>query len=357
MTFSDTILQWYSRHKRMLPWRDISDSYLIWLSEIILQQTQVAQGRDYYLRFATAYPTVEKLAAAPLDDVLRLWQGLGYYSRARNLHRAAQQVVALGHFPQTYEEVRAMHGVGPYTAAAICSIAYGLPVAVVDGNVYRVLSRYFGVDTPIDTTAGQHEFAALADELLDKAHPGTYNQGLMDFGALQCRPASPDCAACPLADSCAALASGRVDALPVKAGRTKQTNRYFVMALFRTPECFYLRRRGAGDIWQGLYEPHVFEFQHEPTDTDAVRAIENAAQSVGHDIKMLRRQQRHVLTHRRLFADFYEVRLDNPLPNQGDFLKIPLDELSRYGVSRLVELLYEAAGLIEKKANKKARLR
>lgn len=214
--FAHTILTWYDSHRRELPWRNISDAYRIWVSEIILQQTRVAQGYDYYLRFIDAFPTVEALAEAPEDQVLLLWQGLGYYSRARNLHAAARQIVEQGGFPTDYPGVRALKGVGDYTAAAICSFAYDLPCAVVDGNVYRVLSRYFGIDTPIDTGKGKKYFAALAAELLPSQQTADYNQGLMDFGALQCVPSSPRCENCPLADSCVALASGQVDQLPIK---------------------------------------------------------------------------------------------------------------------------------------------
>ena len=212
--FSEAIVEWYKEYKRDLPWRESSDPYRIWISEIILQQTRVAQGYDYFLRFIKRFPDVKALADADEDEVMKYWQGLGYYSRARNLHAAAKSMN--GVFPETYPEVLALKGVGEYTAAAICSFAYGMPYAVVDGNVYRVLSRYFGIDTPIDSTEGKKLFAALADEMLDKKQPALYNQGIMDFGAIQCTPQSPDCLFCPLADSCSALSTGRVTQLPVK---------------------------------------------------------------------------------------------------------------------------------------------
>ena len=223
------LLEWYAREGRDLPWRRTRDPYRIWLSEVILQQTRVAQGMDYYLRFTQRWPEIGALAAATEDEVLKLWQGLGYYSRARNLHAAARTVAERfgGEFPKTYAGVRALPGVGDYTAAAVCSAAYDLPCAVLDGNVFRVLSRLFDVETPIDTTAGRKAFAELAQSQLDPAHPGLYNQAIMDFGALQCTPAQPRCGDCPLAELCLARAAGTVAERPVKQGRTKVSDRWF----------------------------------------------------------------------------------------------------------------------------------
>lgn len=225
--FSESLIRWYEQHRRELPWRETKDPYRIWISEIILQQTRVAQGYAYYCRFIERFPDVCSLAEAHEDEVMKMWQGLGYYSRARNLHEAARSLAGRGRLPETYKEVRAMKGVGDYTAAAICSFAYDMPCAVVDGNVYRVLSRWMGVDEPIDTAAGKKLFAQLADQLLDRKHPAVYNQAIMDFGALQCVPASPDCQVCPLADSCVALRDKRVEELPRKSHKVKTVNRYF----------------------------------------------------------------------------------------------------------------------------------
>ena len=251
---SESLALWYEHNGRDLPWRAAPDAYKVWLSEIILQQTTVKQGTDYYLRFIERFPTVEALAAASEDEVLRLWQGLGYYSRARNLYKASRQVVAQGGFPTDFKGLRALSGVGDYTAAAIASIAFDLPHAVVDGNVYRVLARHFGLDTPIDTTAGKKAFAILADELLDKKHPGRHNQAMMDFGATQCTPHSPHCDVCPLAGSCVALAEGRVDTLPVKARHTKPTEIHIDYVLVHTSTGLYLRQRAKKGIWAGLWE-------------------------------------------------------------------------------------------------------
>ena len=225
--FSRKLIDWYRENGRDLPWRRTKDPYLIWISEIILQQTRVAQGYDYYQRFVTRFPDVYALAAADEDEVMRYWQGLGYYSRARNLHAAARSMAEAGGFPVTYAGVRALKGVGEYTAAAICSFAYDMPYAVVDGNVYRVLSRWLGIDTPIDSAEGKKLFVQVADELLDRGRPDLYNQAIMDFGALQCTPVAPDCLFCPLNDSCVARLKGIAGSLPVKQHKTKVTDRYF----------------------------------------------------------------------------------------------------------------------------------
>lgn len=236
-SFSAVIIRWFRENGRDLPWRETKDPYAIWLSEIILQQTRIAQGWEYWERFMKTYPKVEDLAAASEDDVLKLWQGLGYYSRARNLHAAAKQIVVLGHFPDTLEGIKALKGVGDYTAAAIGSFAFDIPAAVVDGNVYRVLSRYFGIDTPINSTQGKKEFAALAQSLLPASSAqqlsdtalspaAAYNQGMMDFGAIQCTPQSPKCLVCPLAETCEALRTGRVEELPVKNKTLKVKTRH-----------------------------------------------------------------------------------------------------------------------------------
>ena len=223
--FARILLAWYAVHKRVLPWRDTKDPYKIWISEIILQQTRVAQGYDYFLRFIRRFPNVLSLARASQDEVLKYWEGLGYYSRARNLHEAARSMN--GVFPSTYEGVRALKGVGDYTAAAVCSFAYHMPYAVVDGNVQRVLARIFGIDIPTDSAEGKKRITSLAQELLDKSRPDDYNQAIMDFGALQCVPASPNCAVCPYVRVCAAYKTGRVEQLPVRAAKTALAKRFF----------------------------------------------------------------------------------------------------------------------------------
>ena len=241
--FAEKIVAWYAGNKRELPWRDTEDPYVIWISEIILQQTRVAQGYDYFQRFIRRFPDVRALAEADEDEVMRYWQGLGYYSRARNLHEAAKGMN--GVFPTAYEGVRALKGVGEYTAAAICSFAYGMPYAVVDGNVYRLLSRYFGIDTPIDSAEGKKLFAALAEEMLDKSRPAIYNQAVMDFGAMQCTPRSPGCLSCPLAEGCSAWREGRVEQLPVRRPGVRKCE---ARAFPPGDPCRFLRGRFAGGV-------------------------------------------------------------------------------------------------------------
>ena len=253
--FTTTLLNWFALNGRDLPWRHTRDPYAIWLSEIILQQTRIQQGMDYWLRFMRRWPKVEDLASATEDEVLRMWQGLGYYSRARNLHTAAQQIVQKGKFPDTLEDIKQLKGVGDYTAAAIGSIAFGLPAAVVDGNVYRVLARHYGIDTPINTTRGKHLFTELAQSLLPADKPAEFNQAMMDFGAIQCTPTSPKCVECPLQETCEALHMGLIDDLPVKEKKLTIKTRHLTYIYIRCKGKTAIRKRPAGDIWQGLWEP------------------------------------------------------------------------------------------------------
>ena len=326
--FTSTLLQWFRENGRQLPWRETRDPYAIWLSEVILQQTRIQQGTAYWERFMERWPRVEDLAAATEDEVLRMWQGLGYYSRARNLHAAARQIVTLGHFPNTFEEIKKLRGVGDYTAAAIASIAFNLPEAVVDGNVYRVLSRYFGIDTPINSTEGKHTFMALAKELLPAREASAFNQAMMDFGAIQCTPQSPRCLLCPLAESCAALREGRVDELPVKLRTLKVKTRHLLYIYIRCQGQTAIHRRGEGDIWQGLWEPFLIEDAPLPETMGKLR--------------LLRSNVKHVLTHRIILADFYLLDCDRRPSLPADYIWIDEPDIENYGVPRLVELLLEA---------------
>lgn len=328
MEFANTIISWFQENGRALPWRETKDPYAIWLSEIILQQTRIAQGWEYWERFMAQYPKVEDLAAASEDEVLRLWQGLGYYSRARNLHAAAKQIVALGKFPDTLEDIKALKGVGDYTAAAIGSFAFDIPAAVVDGNVYRVLSRNFGIDTPINSTQGKKEFAALAQSLIPASDAVAYNQGMMDFGAIQCTPQSPKCLLCPLAETCVALREGRVEELPVKLKTLKVQTRRLAYIYIRCNGEIAIHRRGEGDIWQGLWEPY------NVSGLPALPTFEAPLVLKAKDVK-------HVLTHRILLADFYllETKIRPLLPD--DYIWIKESEISEYGIPRLIEILLE----------------
>ena len=328
MSFTTTIIQWFRENGRDLPWRQTQDPYAIWLSEIILQQTRIEQGRPYWERFMRRWPTVEALAKATEDEVLREWQGLGYYSRARNLHTAAKQVLAAGGFPTTLKGLLALKGVGDYTAAAIGSFAFGLPVAVVDGNVYRVLSRHFGISTPINSTEGKKEFAALAQSLLPSQKEGSeagslYNQGLMDFGATLCTPSNPSCPSCPLQETCVAFCENRISELPVKQKTLKIKERHLSYIYIRCNGYTAIHRRPAGDIWQGLYEL----MQMEKVPCDAI---------------LLRRNVKHVLTHRILYADFWlwEVQERPTLPD--DYFWIKEEDIDDYAVPRLIEILLES---------------
>lgn len=336
--FTSTLLRWFDSHGRQLPWRETHDPYAIWLSEIILQQTQVKQGWDYWLRFMERWPRVEMLAEATEDEVLRLWQGLGYYSRARNLHHAAKQIVEMGGFPQTMEGIRSLKGVGDYTAAAIGSIAFGWPVAVVDGNVYRVLSRYFGIETPINTTAGKHEFTAMAQELLPEKQASAFNQAMMDFGATQCMPQAPRCADCPLMVSCVAFREERVRQLPVKLKTLKVRERRLIYIYIRCKGFVAIHRRGAGDIWQGLWEPLLIENDDWHMDDWLAMHGGNDTKCV---VKCLKRHVRHVLTHRVLLADFYLIESGARLTLPADYVWVDEADLNQYGVPRLVEKLFE----------------
>ena len=327
-SFSAVIIRWFREYGRDLPWRETKDPYAIWLSEIVLQQTRIAQGWEYWERFMAQYPKVEDLAAASEDEVLRLWQGLGYYSRARNLHAAAKQIVALGKFPDTLEDIKALKGVGDYTAAAIGSFAFDIPAAVVDGNVYRVLSRYFGIDTPINSTQGKKEFAALAQSLIPASDAVAYNQGMMDFGAIQCTPQSPKCLLCPLAETCVVLREGRVEELPVKLKTLKVQTRRLNYIYIRCNGEIAIHRRGEGDIWQGLWEPY------NVSGLPALPTFEAPLVLKAKDVK-------HVLTHRILLADFYllETKKRPLLPD--DYIWIKESEISEYGIPRLIEILLE----------------
>ena len=325
--FTGNILRWYGENGRDLPWRRTRDPYAVWLSEIILQQTRIAQGTAYWERFMARFPDVQSLAEASEDEVLRLWEGLGYYSRARNLHAAAKQIVSRGAFPDSFDGIRQLKGVGDYTAAAIASIAFDLPHAVVDGNVYRVLARYFGIATPVGTGAAKKEFTALAQSLLPPDEAAAFNQGMMDFGALQCTPLSPDCPACPLAGRCQAYRSGRTALLPVKTAPSAVQERRVSYIYLRCQGETPIRRRPAGDIWQGLWEPlAVWDAPLGEPWSDALP---------------LQRDVRHQLTHRSIRADFYLLeRPARPQLPEG-YRWIRETELARYAKPRLFVRLLE----------------
>ncbi len=341
-SFSTQLEQWYRSFGRDLPWRKTRDPYLIMLSEFILQQTQIVQGTSYYLRFAQQFPTAELLAKASEEEVLRLWQGLGYYSRARHLHTAAKQIAEAGQFPKDYNFVRALPGVGDYTAAAIMSIAFDAPYAVLDGNVQRVLARHFGIHEPVDTTQGKKLLRALADEMLDRQHPALYNQAIMDFGALQCKPSSPDCEACPLAETCLALKEHAVGKLPIKSKRTAVRDRYITYIYVRTEDGLtLLHRRGSGDIWQGLFEFPMIESEKPLSMAEVEGRIKSTFHFSPFTFHALASDVRHQLTHQRLHTDFYLLTLPSADKDIADYKWIKESDLDHYALPRLLEKLLE----------------
>ena len=341
--FYRLLYDWYDSNHRVLPWRETTNPYYIWLSEVILQQTRVVQGMEYYHRFITAYPTIEQLAAAKEDEVLRLWQGLGYYSRARNLHKAAKMIVGQPYmadratrFPATFDELRALPGVGDYTAGAIASFAYDLPYPALDGNVYRVLARLFDCDIPFDTTAGKKQFHKLAEELLDRQHPRQFNTAIMEFGALHCLPASPDCQTCPVQAFCKAHAAGTAGLLPVRKQRPTLRNRYFSYTIYITPaRQTLLHQRTAKDIWQHLYEFPLVEHDSE-ADWLKFSKLSIPSDRSPKETRTLNSKLTftHILSHQRLHARF-NLEPVNELPTLPDTIAVTWEDLDNYALSRL----------------------
>jgi len=318
MSFSKTILRWYSENKRTLPWRETKDPYKIWLSEILLQQTRVAQGLPYYHKFLKQYPTVNDLAAANEEEILKLWQGLGYYSRARNLHATAKLVAKdfKGEFPKTYKGLLKLKGIGDYTASAIASASYDLPEPVLDGNVYRVLSRYFGVDIPIDSSDGNKYFKKLAREVMDVDDIGNYNQGIMEFGAIQCTPRNPYCNQCPLNNSCAGLKENRIAELPRKQKKTKVRSRNFNYLILLDPENnTLLQQRTAKGIWQNLFEFPLIETDNPISFKQLTALLPKVFtnQKVQSIIEFNKKIIVHKLSHQHLNTKFWLVRTDEIL--------------------------------------------
>lgn len=337
--FSKGLINWYKKNKRDLPWRNETDPYKIWLSEIILQQTQVVQGTSYFLKFTTKYPKIALLADATEDEVLKLWQGLGYYSRARNLHATAKFVNKeyKGRFPENYQEIRALKGIGDYTAAAISSFAFNLPHAVVDGNVYRILSRLFGVITPIDSGQGKKEFQVLADYLLDRKNPAIHNQAIMEFGSQYCKPNNPDCANCIFNSKCFAFTNNQIKELPVKTKKLKISNRYFnYVVLIDKQNNIQLNKRDGKDIWKGLYEFYLTESKEEISFRKLLKDSK-LKELLGPKFDLLHssKKYKHILSHQHLFAKFYVVKT-HQIFKKNQF-KTNLDNLTRFAFSRLTE--------------------
>ncbi len=339
--FSSSIRSWFRQSKRNLPWRSTNDPYKIWLSEIILQQTRVDQGTAYYLKFVANYPTVEHLANANQDEVLNLWQGLGYYSRARNMHYSAKQVVNSfsGKFPTTYKTILSLKGVGEYAAAAIASIAYNLPHAVVDGNVYRVLSRYLAISTPIDSTEGKKVFKAAAHELLDENNPGDHNQALMEIGALVCAPKNPKCDECPLQNGCLAFAAKTQLEYPVKTKKTKVRTRYFNYLVISDGKSIVLKKRQGEGIWEGLYDFPLIEKSTQKELTDELK--ERAYESVQKD-----GQFKHILSHQIIQATFWFLTVDQIDPQSNEIV-VNRQSIGSYPMPQLLIRYLQASAHFE----------
>ena len=344
---SKILIDWYKLNMRTLPWRDTNDSYKIWVSEVILQQTRVAQCLNYYLQFIETFPTVYTLAQFSEKEVLKQWQGLGYYSRARNLHQGAKKVVDEynGILPSTYKEIITIKGIGAYTAAAILSIAYNKPYAVVDGNVYRVLSRLFAIDTPIDSTEGKKQFATLADNLLDRMRPGMHNQALMEFGALCCTPAQPLCQSCPLSHLCDANKLNMQVDFPVKSKKVNVRKRFFHYFNIKYKEYIYLNKRVDNDIWKNMYEFPLIETAKDTNlvdlmDSDSFKGIFKNTEIVIHSVS---KKIKHVLTHQHIYAKFYVIEIvDSDLLLKKLFLRINEEDISLYPISRLIHRYLES---------------
>ena len=337
---SQKLISWYSLNKRVLPWRDTDNPYLIWVSEIILQQTRVVQGLGYYHRFIDTYPDIFSLARADIDDVLKIWQGLGYYSRARNMHTAARHIVDVyqGNFPTTYDRLLTIKGIGDYTASAIASLAFGQAVPVIDGNVNRVIARLFGVQQPVNKPAGQREIRAHAEKLMVRDAPGTYNQAIMEFGALQCVPQNPDCSDCIFNRICVACQSGLADMLPVKAKTVKVTTRYFHYLHVRLGSRTFIRRRADGDIWTGLYEFPMIETSEETGLNDLSQTPVWQSYFDGQTplVETVSPEITHRLTHRILKIRFYEITVERAISGTG-LIEIPATELHRYAVPIIID--------------------
>jgi A/G-specific adenine glycosylase len=337
-SFVQEIYKWFNVNKRDLPWRETFDPYKIWISEIILQQTRVAQGMSYYSRFVEQFPTVFELANASEETVLKLWQGLGYYSRARNLHFTAKFIVNnyKGIFPVDFKTILSLKGIGNYTAAAIASIAYDLPHAAVDGNIYRVISRYYGILTPIDSRKGKSEIQKIANELISEQNPGFHNQAFMEFGALQCVPKSPDCNLCPLQDTCYAAKNSLIDKIPVKEKKVKQRTRFFYYYIIECKDSILLEKRIKKDIWKNLHQFPLIESEKELSDSE-IFEMKIPIGTTNPNFKSVSATVKHVLTHQTIFARFINVEADAYFLNDSNFIQVNKKDIYKFAVPRLLE--------------------
>lgn len=338
MTITEKLQIWYNFNKRDLPWRNGSNPYEIWVSEVVLQQTQVKQGINYYLKIINNYPDIKSLANAREDEFMKIWQGLGYYSRALNMLATAKEIYTnyKSNFPQTYDGLIKLKGIGAYTATAILSIAFNKPYAVVDGNVYRVLSRYYGIELPVDSTAGKKEFTKLANQIMDISNPGIHNQSIMEFGAINCTYKSPKCETCLLNSECFAFINKCQDKLPVKQKSTKVTNRYFHYFIVKKGTYTYIRKRDGKDIWKSLYEFPLLEVEKsmKPEMILADRRFQKLLNVPNLKIKSFSELFKHQLSHQRIICRFYILHTKDDIPG---FLKIEINSLNNYAFPKLID--------------------
>ena len=342
MRFSNALIEWYHPNKRDLPWRDTRNPYFIWISEIILQQTRVSQGLGYYLRFIEMFPTIEELAQAPLDKVLKVWQGLGYYTRARNIHLAAKDIVDNygGVIPNTYEGLIKLRGIGDYTAAAIAAFAFDEPVAAIDGNVYRIYARVFGIYAPIDKGEGKKMLRKIAADELDVKHPATFNQAIMDLGGQVCLPKNPLCDSCPVSAMCYAFNSNEVSSLPVKAMKTKVRDRFFYYILIRYGNFSYISQRKEKDIWHSLFEFPLIEGKRslQPEEVMLTNEWADICGSGKVEVTYISEEQKHLLSHQHLFSRFFVVEIEKPsYLLERDYSKVLINGVSQLSTPRLIE--------------------
>ena len=343
---SKLLSEWYNQNKRDLPWRNTKDPYTIWVSEVILQQTRVNQGINYYYRFIEQYPNIKRLANASIDEVLKLWQGLGYYSRARNMHQTAKIIVSdyNGTFPDQYSELLKLKGIGEYTAAAIASFCFDEPIPVIDGNVYRFLARYFGSSESTQSSKGKKYFKEKAQEIIDSSNPGEHNQAIMEFGALQCTPKSPNCSTCPFNDSCFALGNSLVKELPVIKTKTKISKRYFNYIYIIYRQNFFIEQRNNNDIWQLLYQLPLIETKNLTKKEDILKhelwekIFDNSNVKIIHSSK----NYLHKLSHQIINARFFCVQIDNPSNYLiNNYITASKSDFSKYSIPRLIEKYFD----------------
>lgn len=344
--FGEQLTSWYHHHKRSLPWRETNEPYAIWLSEIILQQTRIDQGIAYFNRFIENYPTIEKLATATEDEILKLWQGLGYYSRARNLHTTAKYIAfeQNGQFPDNYPDLLKLKGVGEYTAAAIASISFGLPCAVVDGNVFRVIARLFGIDTPIDSSEGKKQFKQIAQKLLHPKYPADHNQAMMEFGAVQCTPRKPNCKNCLFQSTCFACQHDLIEKLPVKSTKTKIRHRYFNYLIAEDRHWVYLQKRTSSDIWKNLYEFPLIETDAKTDSLEFLNSVMQLKTYQNSLIKDISNWSKQILSHQHIHFRFIQLEIFDKKQMPFTFVRVNKKDIFTFAVPKPVERKIELLG-------------